>query len=187
MIVYRKSPSSTVTLPPSLAQETFPSTTYSEDTLPAAPGGLCCTMAHLPACQDVARQLDFGKVSLADGLEQTVVADVRLLVWAGGDGVPAPGTQRAAGLARGLVCAAGTERHMLQDKRGASGRGDRVSTSMTRCSSSIIWSQALSNFSPKIIFWGKCTLKRTLNWINKRVKKIDFYVSDQHIGLITKS
>lgn len=59
--------------------------------------------SHLPARQDVAGQLDLGKVSLADGLEQTVVADVRLLVGTGGDGVPAPGTQRAAGLAGGLV------------------------------------------------------------------------------------
>lgn len=49
--------------------------------------------SHLPAGQDVAGQLDFSKVSLADGLEQTVVADVRLLVGAGGDGVPAAGPQ----------------------------------------------------------------------------------------------
>ena len=64
---------------------------------------LCCPMSHLLACQDVAGQLDLGKVSLADGLEQAVVADVRLLVGAGGDGDPAPGPQRAAGLAGGLV------------------------------------------------------------------------------------
>lgn len=60
-------------------------------------------MTHLPARQDVAGQLNLGKISLADGLEQTVVADVRLLIGAGGDGVPAPGAQRAAGLAGGLV------------------------------------------------------------------------------------
>lgn len=41
--------------------------------------------SHLFARQDVAGQLDLGKVSLADGLEQAVVADVRLLVRAGGD------------------------------------------------------------------------------------------------------
>lgn len=60
-------------------------------------------MSHLLARQDVAGQLDLGKVSLADGLEQAVVADVWLLIGAGGDGVPAPGAQRAAGLAGGLV------------------------------------------------------------------------------------
>lgn len=59
--------------------------------------------SHLLACQDVAGQLDLGKVSLANGLEQTVVANVRLLIRAGGDGVPAPSTQGAAGLAGGLV------------------------------------------------------------------------------------
>lgn len=60
-------------------------------------------MSHLLARQDVAGQLDFGKVSLADGFEQSVIADVRLLVGAGSNGVPAPGAQRAAGLAGGLV------------------------------------------------------------------------------------
>lgn len=64
-------------------------------------------MTYLSARQDVAGQLDLGKVALADGLEQAVVADVRLLVGAGGDGVPAAGAQRAAGLARGLVHATG--------------------------------------------------------------------------------
>lgn len=64
---------------------------------------LRCPVSHLFACQDVAGQLDLGKVPLADGLEQTVVTDVRLLVGAGGDGVPAPGAQRAAGLAGGFV------------------------------------------------------------------------------------
>lgn len=64
----------------------------------SAPSG-----SHLPARQDVAGQLDLGEVSLADGLEQTVVADVRQLVRAGGDGVPAAGAQRAAGQAGALV------------------------------------------------------------------------------------
>lgn len=61
----------------------------------------------------MAGQLDFGKVPLADGLEQTVVADVWLLVGAGGDGVPAASPQRATGLARGLVCTAGPQQYML--------------------------------------------------------------------------
>lgn len=38
------------------------------------------TQSYLLACQDVAGQLDLGEVSLANGLEQAVVADVRLLV-----------------------------------------------------------------------------------------------------------
>lgn len=75
-----------------------------------------CPLSHLLARQDVASQLDLGKVSLADGLEQTVVADVRLLVGARGDGIPAPGAQRATGLAGGLVCTAGPQWHMLEEK-----------------------------------------------------------------------
>lgn len=35
---------------------------------------------YLSASQDVACQLHFRKVALADGLEQPVVADVRMLV-----------------------------------------------------------------------------------------------------------
>lgn len=81
--------------------------------------------SHLLACQDVAGQLDLGKVSLANGLEQTVVANVRLLIRAGGDGIPAPSTQGAAGLAGGLVWAAG-KATMLEEK----GRG---SYSMCQC------------------------------------------------------
>lgn len=74
------------------------------------------SLPYLPACQDVAGQLDLGEVSLADGLEQAVVADVRLLIWAGGDGVPASGAQWAAGLASGLVWAAGPQWYMLEEK-----------------------------------------------------------------------
>lgn len=68
----------------------------------------------------MAGQLDLGEVSFADGLEQTVVADVGLLIGAGGDGVSAASTQRAAGLAGGLVRAAGPQRHMLEgnEERG---------------------------------------------------------------------
>lgn len=47
---------------------------------------------NLSAREDVARQLDLGEVALSDGLEQPVVADVRLLVGARGNGVPAAGT-----------------------------------------------------------------------------------------------
>lgn len=50
-------------------------------------------LPHLLAGQDVAGQLDLGEVSFADGLEQAVVANVWLLVRAGGDGVPAPSAQ----------------------------------------------------------------------------------------------
>lgn len=52
---------------------------------------LCST--HLSTGQYVPCQFDLGKVSLADGFEQTIVADVWLLIRAGSDGVPAPGTQ----------------------------------------------------------------------------------------------
>lgn len=65
--------------------------------------------SHLSACQDVAGQLDLGKVSFADGLEQTVVPNVRLLIGTGGDGVPASGPQRAAGLTGSLVRATGPQ------------------------------------------------------------------------------
>lgn len=53
---------------------------------------LCLLVSHLSAREDVARQLDLGEVALSDGLEQPVVADVRLLVGARGNGVPAAGT-----------------------------------------------------------------------------------------------
>ena len=51
---------------------------------------------HLSARQDVAGQLDLGEVALADGLEQPVVPDVRLLVGAQRNGVPTSGTERPA-------------------------------------------------------------------------------------------
>lgn len=41
----------------------------------------------------MAGQLDLSEVALSDGLEQAVVADVRLLVGAGGNGVPAASAQ----------------------------------------------------------------------------------------------
>lgn len=75
-------------------------------------------VTHLPARQNVAGQLDLGKVSFADGLEQAVVAYVRLFVGARGNRVPAPGTQRAAGLAGGLIWAAGPQWHMLEENEG---------------------------------------------------------------------
>lgn len=49
--------------------------------------------SHLSAREDVACQLDLGEVSLADGLEQPIVADVRLLVGTRGDRVPAAGAR----------------------------------------------------------------------------------------------
>ena len=48
----------------------------------------------------MACQLDLGEVALADGLEEAVVADVRLLVRRRGDRVP---TARHAGTARGRL------------------------------------------------------------------------------------
>lgn len=68
-------------------------------------------LTHLPSCEDVPGQLDFGEVALADGPQQAVVAHVRLLLGAGGDGVPAAGAQGAAGpgwpLVRGAAAAQG--------------------------------------------------------------------------------
>lgn len=52
---------------------------------------------HLPAGEDVPSQLDFGKVALPNGPQQAVVAYMGLLLGTRGDGVPAPGTQGAAG------------------------------------------------------------------------------------------
>lgn len=55
--------------------------------------------AHLSTRQDVSCQFDLGKVALADGFEKPVVADMRLLVGAGGDGVAAssPGAAGSCG------------------------------------------------------------------------------------------
>lgn len=41
----------------------------------------------------MACQLHFGEIALADGLEQPVVADVWQFVRAGGDGIPATGSE----------------------------------------------------------------------------------------------
>lgn len=41
-------------------------------------------------------QFDLGKVALADGFEQPVVSNVRLLIRTQGDGVTTSGTERAA-------------------------------------------------------------------------------------------
>lgn len=92
---------------------------YNSSLLPPSMSAASHSLPYLPARQDVAGQLDLGEVSLADGLEQAVVADVRLLIWAGGDGVPASGAQWAAGLASGLVWAAGPQWYMLEEE----GRG----------------------------------------------------------------
>lgn len=59
--------------------------------------------SHLSAGEDVAGKFDLGEVALADGLEQPVVADVRLLV---GDGVATAGA-RAAGARSDLVASIG--------------------------------------------------------------------------------
>lgn len=57
---------------------------------------------HLSSCQDVARKFDLGEVALADGFEQPVVANMRLLVGARGDGVAAS-DPRAAGSGGAVV------------------------------------------------------------------------------------
>lgn len=60
-------------------------------------------MSHLSASKDVAGQFDFSKVTLADGLQEPVVADVRLIIRAGSHGVPAARAQGTARHARSLI------------------------------------------------------------------------------------
>lgn len=65
-------------------------------------------LAHLFSGEDVSCQFDLGEVAFADGLQQPVVADVRLVVRRGrGDRVPTPWHAGAAGqlglLGRGEV------------------------------------------------------------------------------------
>ena len=69
--------------------------------------------SHLSAGEDVAGQFDFGEVALADGLEEPVVADVRLIVRAGSHGVPAACAEGAARHARALVRPTRRQRRML--------------------------------------------------------------------------
>lgn len=58
----------------------------------------CQTLAHLFPCEDVSCQFDLGEVAFADGFQQPVVADVRLVVRRGrGDRVPTPRHAGAAG------------------------------------------------------------------------------------------
>lgn len=45
---------------------------------------------HLFPCEDMTSQFDLGKVALANGFQQPVVANVWLLVWRRGDRIPAP-------------------------------------------------------------------------------------------------
>ncbi len=47
--------------------------------------------AHLSSCENVSSQFDLGKVALADGFEEPVVADMWLLIGTGCDGVSAAG------------------------------------------------------------------------------------------------
>lgn len=65
-------------------------------------------VAHLSACEDVPSQLDLGKVALSDGLEQPVVAHVRLLRLLG-----APGSDAGPGGARSDLLAAISVRRVL--------------------------------------------------------------------------
>ena len=52
--------------------------------------GLISVFPHLFPCEDMTSQFDLGKVALADGFQQPVVANVWLLVWRRGDRIPAP-------------------------------------------------------------------------------------------------
>lgn len=55
-------------------------------------------LAHLFPCEDMSCQFDLGEVAFADGFQQPVVADVRLVVRRGrGDRVPTPRHAGAAG------------------------------------------------------------------------------------------
>lgn len=70
-------------------------------------------VAHLSACENVPGQLDLGKVALSDGLEQPVVAHVRLLRLLG-----APGPDASPGGARSDLLAAISVRRVLRNKTG---------------------------------------------------------------------
>lgn len=69
---------------------------------------------YLSPCQDVSRQFDLGEVALANGFEQPVIANMRLLVSTRGNGVAAssPG---AAG-SRGTIVSTVTVRGVLEIK-----------------------------------------------------------------------
>lgn len=78
--------------------------------------GRRCTsvhVAHLSACEDVSGQLDLGKVALSDGLEQPVVAHVRLLRLLG-----APGSDAGPGGARPDLLPAVSVRRVLRGGTG---------------------------------------------------------------------
>lgn len=70
-------------------------------------------VAHLSACENVSSQLDLGKVALPDGLEQPVVAHVRLLRLLG-----APGPDAGPGGARSDLLAAISVRRVLWNRTG---------------------------------------------------------------------
>lgn len=76
-------------------------------------------VAHLSACENVSSQLDLGKVALPDGLEQPVVAHVRLLRLLG-----APGPDAGPGGARSDLLAAISVRRVLWNRTGRA--SDRV-------------------------------------------------------------
>lgn len=73
-------------------------------------------------------QLDFGKVALADGFQQSVVSDVRQLVRTQGDGVSTAGAERAARPTRTFIRAAGRQGGMLRRGKGTNGKrkGSRI-------------------------------------------------------------
>lgn len=70
------------------------------------------TCSHLSAGQDVASQFNFSKVALADGFEEPVVADVRV-VWARGHGVTAACTKGSTRRTSALLRAASRQRRVL--------------------------------------------------------------------------
>lgn len=70
-------------------------------------------VAHLSACENVSSQLDLGKVALSDGLEQPVVAHVRLLRLLG-----TPGSDASPGGARSDLLTAISVRRVLWNGTG---------------------------------------------------------------------
>lgn len=139
-------------------------------------------ISYLHFCHHVAGQLDFGKVPLANCLEQTVEADVRLLVWTGGNGVPAPRAQRAAGLAGCLVWATGPKWHMLEERERMRERRKLKNTTktITRAHTTILkywWSSVYNAFKPttRTSWRVEMFLAGTIFSANKKKKKTQDY------------
>lgn len=68
-------------------------------------------MAYLSACENVSSQLDLGKVALSDGLEESIVAHVRLLRL-----LRTPGSDAGPGRARADLLTTISVRRVLQER-----------------------------------------------------------------------